>query len=76
MSGVMKKLVVTTAMKFEGEDKRELESKLLKTFGSSEIEYHVDEELLGGVVIFDGTTVYDGSLKTKLETISKVLKKE
>ena len=72
----MKKLVVTTAMKFEGEEKLDLEKKLLQTFGSSEIEYHVDEELLGGVIVFDGATVYDGSLKTKLETISNVLKKE
>lgn len=76
MSGAMKKLVVTTAIKFEGEEKRELERKLTATFGSSEIEYHVDEELLGGVVVFDGTTVYDGSLKTKLDSISNVLKKE
>lgn len=63
-------------MKFEGEEKLDLEKKLLQTFGSSEIEYHVDEELLGGVIVFDGATVYDGSLKTKLETISNVLKKE
>lgn len=63
-------------MKFEGEEKREFESKLLKTFGEAEIEYHVDEELLGGVIVFDGATVFDGSLKTKLETISNVLKKE
>lgn len=72
----MKKLVVTTAIKFENQDKCELENKLTKTFGSCEIEYHVDEELLGGVIIFDGTTVYDGSLKTKLEKISDALKKD
>lgn len=72
----MKKLVVTTAIKFEGKDKVELEEKLTKVFGLSEIEYHVDEELLGGVIVFDGSSVYDGSLKTKLERISNVLKKD
>lgn len=72
----MKKLVVTTAIKFDNEEKRELESKITAVFGSCEMEYHVDEELLGGVIIFDGTTVYDGSLKTKLEKISDVLKKD
>lgn len=72
----MKKLVVTTAIRFEGKDKEELETKLTKVFGASEIEYHVDEELLGGVIVFDGSSVYDGSLKTKLERISNVLKKD
>lgn len=71
----MKKIVVTTASKFDSEYQCEFERKLKKTFGSCEIEYHVDEELLGGVIVFDGATLYDGSLKTKLETISKALKK-
>ncbi len=72
----MKKLVVTTAIKFDDNEKAEFENRLTAVFGPSEAEYHVDEELLGGVIIFDGSTVYDGSIKNKLERISKVLKKD
>lgn len=72
----MKKLVVTTANEFNDAERKEFESKLTAVFGSCEAEYHVDEELLGGVIIFDGSTVFDGSLKSKLERISDALKKD
>lgn len=72
----MKKLVITTARIFDDEQKKVFEEKIFKTFGQSVLEYHVDEALIGGVIIFDGSKVYDGSFKNKLQRISDLLKKD
>lgn len=72
----MKRIVVTTASQFSEDEKKDFEVKLKNKFGDCEVEYHVDEELLGGVIIFDGTIVYDGSLKNRLNKISNLLKKD
>lgn len=72
----MKKLVVTTAIAFDEAERVAFEAKATKAFGESEFEYHVDEELLGGVIIFDGERVYDGTVKSKLQKITDLLKKD
>lgn len=72
----MKRLVVTTAIAFDEQERSAFEEKAIKAFGESEFEYHVDEELIGGVIIFDGERVYDGAVKSKLQRITEVLKKD
>lgn len=72
----MKKLVVTASKQFSEEEKSAIEQKLFKAFGESVVEYHVDEELLGGIIVYDGENVYDGSLRHKLQKISDLLKKD
>ena len=72
----MKKLVVTTAIAFDEQERVAFEEKAMKTFGESEFEYHVDEELIGGVIIFDGERVYDGTVQSKIQRISDLLKKD
>lgn len=72
----MKKLVVTASKQFSEEEKTAIEQKLFKAFGEGIVEYHVDEELLGGIIVYDGENVYDGSLRHKLQKISDLLKKD
>ena len=71
----MKKLVVTTSIEFSEEEKGSLKTKLFEVFGPSEVVFGVDEELLGGIIVFDGDSVYDASIKGKLARIGEALKK-
>jgi F-type H+-transporting ATPase subunit delta len=52
-------------------------SRLLATTGyvDFEIDYIVDESLIGGMVIRIGDRVVDSSIKTKLDEFAKDLKK-
>jgi len=54
-----------------------VEERLLETTGfvSLEMEYAVDESLLGGLVIRIGDRVVDSSIKTRLEEIRRDLMK-
>ena len=71
----MKKLVVTTSYFLSDSEKLSLKDKLSATFDFSDVEFLVDESILGGIVVFDGNTVYDGSIKGKLKRASEALKK-
>ena len=59
---------VTTAVVLSDKLKEKVEKKLLETtkYESFEMCYHVDESLLGGMVIRIGDRVVDSSIKTKL----------
>lgn len=72
----MKKLVVTLARQFSEEERVSFEKKLFGVFGEGVVEYHLDEELIGGIIVYDGENVYDGSLRHKLQKISDFLKKD
>lgn len=71
----MKKLVVTTAYALSDEENEKLHKQLLDTFGEATVECHVDEDIIGGIIVFDGNTVYDGSIRGKLKRASDALKK-
>lgn len=70
----MKKLVVTTAYLLSDEEKENLKKQLFDTFGEASVEYHADEDIVGGIIVFDGNTVYDGSIKGKLKRAKDALK--
>lgn len=55
--------------------KKQVEEKLLETTGYEKFEmhFHVDKELIGGMVIRIGDRVVDSSIKTKLEMMAKDL---
>ena len=57
--------------------KEKVLSRLLVTTGyvDFEIDYIVDESLIGGMVIRIGDRVVDSSIKTKLDEFAKDLKK-
>lgn len=71
----MNRLVVTTSYELSDREKENLKVKLFSTFGEREVEFHVDEALLGGIIVFDGNAVYDGSVRGKLKRAADALKK-
>ena len=68
---------VTSDEKLTKKDMKKIEDKLYETTGYEELEmnYKVDESLLGGLVIRINDRVVDSSLKTKLMQISRELTK-
>ena len=66
----MTNLTVTSAMELSMDIRAEIEESFSRILRDSvTAEYLIDENLLGGIVVFDGTRVYDGSVRTKLENL-------
>ncbi len=67
---------VTTAIALSAEQKQQVERKLLDTtqYETFEMRYHVDESLIGGMVIRIGDRVVDSSIKTKIYDLSRELR--
>lgn len=67
---------VTTAVALDEGQQRKVEARLLETtsYESFEMNYQVDESLIGGMVIRIGDRVVDSSVKTKLYELSKSLR--
>ncbi len=68
---------VTTATPLREEQKTKLVKRLLQTtnYKRFEVNFAVDRSLLGGMVIRIGDRVVDSSIKTKLEELTRDLKK-
>lgn len=68
---------VTSAVPLSTDQKSQIEQKLLATtsYVQFEMNYAVDESLIGGVVIRIGDRVVDGSVKNKLYELKKDLNK-
>lgn len=68
---------VKTAYVMNESQKESIESKLISTteYKSFEIQYVVDESLIGGMIIRVGDRVIDSSIKNKIEKMSKELYK-
>ena len=66
---------VTTAFSLKDEQKKEIERKLLDTtsYREMEVNYEVDQNLIGGMVIRIGDRVVDSSIRTKLEHLTRDL---
>ena len=66
---------VTTPMELTGEQKKEIEEKLLATtkFNSMEMHYELKESLIGGMVIRIGDRVVDSSISNQLSQLKKQL---
>ena len=67
---------VTTAVPLDEVQREKVEKKLLDTtrYEDFEIEYSVDESLIGGMVIRIGDRVVDSSIKTKLYELTRELR--
>ena len=72
--GVVK---VSTPMALDDAQREQVEKKLLEVteYESLEVEYEVDESLLGGIVIRIGDRVLDNSIRSKMELMSRQLYK-
>jgi len=65
---------VTSARELPETDRGEVEKTIAGLTGKRvSIDYSVDPELIGGLVARIGSTVYDGSVKTKLENLKQEL---
>lgn len=71
------KCLVKSALPLSDEQKAKIEKKLLDTteYEKIDMDYQVDEGLLGGVVIRIGDCVVDGSVKGKLDRLTRELLK-
>ena len=67
---------VTTAVRLSDKQKAKVEQKLLDTtkYETFEMNYSVDESLIGGMVIRIGDRVVDSSIKTKLYDLTRELR--
>lgn len=70
-------VTVKSAAELRGEQKERIREKLMATtdYRSLEIDWQVDESLIGGLVIRIGDRVVDSSLKYKLEQLTSRLLK-
>ncbi len=65
---------VTSARELPDAERKEFEKTLEKLTGKDvQITFVVDPEIIGGAVTRIGSNVYDGSVKTKLETLRQEL---
>lgn len=65
---------ITSARELPEAEKREFELSLEKLTGKEiNINFAVDQNIIGGVVTRIGSTVYDGSVRTKLENLREQL---
>ncbi len=72
-SGVVSAEIISAREVSESE-KGEFERNLTKLTGKQvKVNYKIDQDLIGGAVTRIGSTVYDGSVKTKLETLREQL---
>ena len=65
---------ITSARELPAKERAEFERSLEKITGKTvNINYAIDKNIIGGVVTRIGSTVYDGSVKTKLENLREQL---
>ena len=67
---------ITSALPLEADQKKKIEKKLLETSGFASLEphYSVDKDLIGGIVIRIGDRVVDGSVRNKLDHLTRQLR--
>lgn len=68
---------VTTPLPLSEEQKKQIEDKLLAVseYKTLRMDYHIDESLLGGMVIRIGDRILDNSIRSKLDAMSRQLSK-
>lgn len=68
---------VTTAVKLDETQKQKLAAAFANVVGAKKviIEQVVDESIIGGVILKANSNIYDGSIKSKLERIKRLLLK-
>jgi F-type H+-transporting ATPase subunit delta len=65
---------VTSARPLSDSEKAEIKTNLAKVTGKQvNLNFNINENIIGGVVTRVGSTVYDGSVKTQLENLKQQL---
>lgn len=73
MSDMNQKVVIVSSYPMSRQDKSDASAKIPQLPKGSEIEYQVDERLLGGVVVKIGSKLIDLSLKGQLNNLKQKL---
>jgi F-type H+-transporting ATPase subunit delta len=72
-SGIVSASIIS-ARDIPGEEKQALKQNLEQLTGKQvNINFNIDEDIIGGVVTRIGSTVYDGSVKAQLENLKEQL---
>ena len=68
---------VTTAIELDDEQKDKLASSFANVVGANKVvvDTVVDESIIGGVILHSNSYIYDGSIKSKIEHIKRLLLK-
>jgi len=67
---------VTTAVALSDADQRGVSQWLTRYLGHAvEVRYHVDPDLIGGLVARVGDQLIDASIRTRLDTLRKILRR-
>lgn len=65
---------ITSARELPAGERKEFELNLERVTGKKvKIAFTIDEDIIGGVLVRIGSIVYDGSVKTKLESLKEQL---
>lgn len=65
---------VTVARVFEGEELADLGNRLSRAFGQTVIPHlRVNPEILGGIIVKTGGTIYDGSIRRQIDRMRRTL---
>ena len=70
----MTKLTVTTSSPLTEEKREEIEKVFAAKYRDFSVEYVVNDAILGGMIVFDGDKVYNGSAAKQLERLREQLK--
>lgn len=71
----MKTLRVLSSKPLSQESKEKIEILFRKKVeGQVDFVYEIDESIIGGIKVFDGSIVYDGTISGKLEQIRQSLR--
>jgi len=71
------RVTVTTAIELDKEQEDKLSDSFAKLVGAKKVivKPQVDQSIIGGVVLQSKSYIYDGSIKTKIERIKRLLLK-
>ena len=71
----MTKITVTSAVTLTEEQRQRIEKTVSNKYDNYEINYIVDDMFIGGVSVFDGEKVYDGSIHGQIKRLRERLKR-
>lgn len=70
----MTDVTVTSRSPLSDERKSAIERELKNKYGEYTVKYVVDDALIGGLIVFDGEKVYNGSVSGRLEALRRAVK--
>lgn len=74
-TNVIQKTVVTTAVELSDDEKEQFKAKLIAKYGENlDVDFKVDAEIMGGVIVQVGDKILDGSVIAKLNAMRNVFK--